>query len=231
MAQQYPEILLPSPSEVAAAAGENGSKILDATLWTGVAALSGLGIALALSLLLGTLFVRFRWLELALYPYAVVLQTLPVIAIAPLLVIWLGYGLGVSITTAALVCFFPLLTSLHLGLTSTPKEGLALFQMHRASWWDTLLKLRLPYALPYLFSGLRSAVGLSVIGAIVGEFVGSNGSPPSLGYGSMRALRAAETAEGFAMILASALLALLLFLGVRWLERRTLSSWHTGGAP
>lgn len=230
LARGYPPILLPSPLEVFQSSQENGMEILGAAGWTAVAALTGLGIGLVLAGVFAVLFNRFRWLELALYPYAVILQTLPVIAIAPLLVVWLGYGLGVSCVTATLVCFFPLLTSLHLGLNSTPQDGLALFSLHNASWTDTLFKLRIPYALPYLFAGLRSAVGLAVIGAVVGEFVGSNGSPPSLGYLTMRKLRSAETAEGFALIIASGLLALILFLSVRLLERRVLSSWHTGGA-
>ena len=231
LAQRYEAIILPSPLEVSEAATGMYSEILEATWWTAAASLTGLGIGLILACVFAVLFVRFRWLELALYPYAVILQTLPVIAIAPLLVIWLGYGLGVSCATAALVCFFPLLTSLHLGLNSTPSDGVALFRLQNASFRDTLLKLRMPYALPYLFTGLRSGVGLSVIGAVVGEFVGSNGSPSSLGYLTMRKLRSAETAEGFALIIASGLLALTLFLLVRLLERRVLSNWHTGGAP
>ncbi|MEC7240049.1 MAG: ABC transporter permease subunit [Myxococcota bacterium] len=230
LAQRYEAIILPSPNEVFRAGHGIFGELLVATGWTAAAALTGLGIGLLLACTFAVLFVRFRWLELALYPYAVVLQTLPVIAIAPLLVIWLGYGLGVSCATAALVCFFPLLTSLHLGLTSTPSDGVALFQLQNASFRDMLLKLRIPYALPYLFTGLRSGVGLAVIGAVVGEFVGSNGSPPSLGYLTMRKLRSADTAEGFALIIASGLLALTLFLIVRLLERRVLSSWHTGGA-
>lgn len=231
LAQRYEAIILPSPLEVFTAAQGMLGEIAEATWWTAVASMTGLGIGLTLACTFAVLFVRFRWLELALYPYAVILQTLPVIAIAPLLVIWLGYGLGVSCATATLVCFFPLLTSLHLGLNSTPSDGVSLFLLHKASFRDMLLKLRIPYALPYLFTGLRSGVGLAVIGAVVGEFVGSNGSPPSLGYLTMRKLRSAETAEGFALILASGLLALTLFLLVRLLERRVLSNWHTGGAP
>jgi NitT/TauT family transport system permease protein len=113
-------------------------------------------------------------------------------------------------------------------LSSTPKEGLALFELHGASRWKTLVKLRFPYALPLIFSGLRTAVGLSVIGAIVGEFVGSNGEPASLGYQSMRALRSAETPLGFSYILASAALALSLFGLVRFLEKKIIGPWHSG---
>jgi NitT/TauT family transport system permease protein len=228
LASQYPPILLPSPLEVAQAAAGNWGKILEATQWTAIAAIAGLVIASCIAILLAVAFTRFKWLELAITPFAVLLQTLPVIVIAPLLVVWLGYGLGVSIVTATLVCFFPLLTSTHMGLNATPREGLALFRMHRASWGKTLFKLRFPYALPMMFSGLRTAVGLSVIGAIVGEFVGSNGEPANLGYLSMRALRSAETALGFAMIFAAATLALLLFTAVRLLEKKMIGPWHSG---
>jgi len=228
LASQYPPILLPSPTEVGHAGANHWRQIAEATQWTAFAAISGLVMASCIALTLAVAFVRYRWLELALTPFAVLLQTLPVIVIAPLLVIWLGYGLGVSMVTATLVCFFPLLTSTHMGLSATPKEGLALFEMHNASWWNTLVKLRFPYALPLIFSGLRTAVGLSVIGAIVGEFVGSNGHPASLGYQSMRALRSAETPLGFAFILASAALALVLFGLVRLLEKKVIGPWHSG---
>jgi NitT/TauT family transport system permease protein len=228
LAAQYPPILLPSPMEVAQAGAADWGKILEATQWTAIAAISGLVIASCIAISLAVAFTRFKWLELAITPFAVLLQTLPVIVIAPLLVVWLGYGLGVSIVTATLVCFFPLLTSTHMGLSSTPREGLALFRLHRASWGQTLLKLRFPYALPMMFSGLRTAVGLSVIGAIVGEFVGSNGDPANLGYLSMRALRSADTALGFAMIFAAAILALFLFTMVRLLEKKMIGPWHSG---
>ena len=222
-------LLLPSPIEVGEAFKDNAGTIALASFWTGVAALCGLGIALLVATGLALLFLRYRWFESALYPYAVVLQTLPVIAIAPLLMIWFGYGLGGSIASAAIVCFFPLLTSLHLGLSLAPRELRDLFRLMKASERDTLIKLRLPNAVPYFFSGLRTAVGLSVIGAIVGEFVCTYGEATNLGRSIMISLNGAETPNAFAFIAASGLLSYGLFQTVLFLEKRTLQRMKRGG--
>jgi NitT/TauT family transport system permease protein len=194
---------------------------------------SALGLALALGVGLGgaLAFQRFQWLEWALYPYALAMQTVPIVIIAPLLVVWLGYGVPVAVATAALLAFFPILTAANLGLRSVPREQLELFQLHGASRSQELRLLRLPTSLPFLFSGLRTAAGLSVIGAVVGEFVGSFGDPPSLGALAMSALRGARTEASFAAILVATGLALGLFAAVRWAEGRMIGSWHPGGSP
>ena len=165
-------------------------------------------------------------MEIALYPYALLLQTVPIVAIAPLLVVWLGYGLPVATVTAAIVAFFPLLTSANLGLRSASSAQVELLQLYGASWTQTLWKLRLPAALPFIFGGLRTAVGLAVIGAVVGEFVGSTGTPACLGYLVLQSARSADTGLTFATIGVTALLALVLFGAVRLAERHMIGSWH-----
>jgi NitT/TauT family transport system permease protein len=230
LSTRYPPVLLPSPAEVAQELIRPGNGLW-AAAWTTFLS-SALGLALALGVGLGgaLAFQRFQWLEWGLYPYALAMQTVPIVIIAPLLVVWLGYGVPVAVATAALLAFFPILTAANLGLRSVPREQLELFQLHGASRSQELRLLRLPTSLPFLFSGLRTAAGLSVIGAVVGEFVGSFGDPPSLGALAMSALRGARTEASFAAILVATGLALALFAAVRWAERRMIGPWHPGGS-
>lgn len=229
LSQRVAEVLLPSPWQVAEAAWDQRSRLAEATLWTARSA--GLGLAAAAAVGFGgaVAFLRSRWLEVALYPYAVLLQTVPVVAVAPLLLVWLGYGPPVAAVTAAMVSFFPLLTAANLGLRAPSTAQLELLRLHGATWWQTLWLLRLPAALPFLFAGLRTAVGLAVIGAIVGEFVASNGDPPCLGNLVVFSARSARTATTFAAIACATVLALGAFGLVRWLEARVIGPWY--GAP
>jgi len=226
---QVNPVLLPSPLGVAEAARTHAGALFQATLTTGGAALAGLAVASALGVGGALLFQRSPVAERALYPYALFLQTLPVVAIAPLLVVWLGYGAPVAVGSAALVSFFPVLTSAHAGLAAADPDQVALLRLYRASWWQEMRQLRIPGSLPYVFAGLRTAAGLSTIGAIVGEFVGSNGFPPCLGYLVLRGMRAAETGLIFAAIGCAALLATVFFAAVRWLGARLVGRWHPGG--
>lgn len=228
LSTRYPPVLLPSPAEVTLAAIAGAETLLEATTTTAMSSLSGLLLAVGTGLLGAMLFSRSRWIEAALYPYALLIQTVPIVAIAPLLVVWLGYGSPPAIASAAIVSFFPVLTAANLGLRSTPREQVELFALYDAGFLRTLLHLRLPGALPFLFSGLRTAAGLSVIGAIVGEFVGSNGLPPSLGFVVLRSARSADTATSFAAIFAAAALALAFFSAVRLLEKFSIGRWHGG---
>ena len=228
LSARYPPVLLPSPVEVIQAASSGSGTLIEATVTTAVASLTGLLLAVGFGLIGAMLFSRSRWIEAALYPYALLIQTVPIVAIAPLLVVWLGYGSPPAIASAAIVSFFPVLTAANLGLRSTPREQVELFSLYDASFLRTLIHLRLPGALPFLFSGLRTAAGLSVIGAIVGEFVGSNGLPPSLGFVVLRSARSADTATSFAAIFAAAALALIFFSAVRLLEKLSIGRWHGG---
>lgn len=231
LSTRLPPVLLPSPLEVAQSAAQHRATLAEATLWTGVAAAGGLAVALVAGALGAVAFHRSRAIERALQPYALLIQTLPVVAIAPLLLVWLGYGTPVAVASAAIVAFFPLLTASHLGLQSADPAQVELLRLYGATWTQELLRLRVPAALPWFFGGLRTAAGLSVIGAIVGEFVGSNGAPPSLGYLVLRSARSADTGQTFAAIGCSAALALLFFALTRALQRRFTGRWHAGGTP
>ncbi len=226
LASRLPEVLLPGPMEVFSSLVEHRQRLAEASGNTLLASLAGLAIAGVSAALGAGLFLRSRWLEVALYPYALLVQTVPIVAIAPLLVVWLGYGLPVATVTAAIVAFFPLLTSANLGLRSAHPTQVELLQLYGAGWFQAMVKLRLPASLPFVFSGLRTAVGLAVIGAVVGEFVGSTGMPPCLGYLVIQSARSADTGLTFATITVTASIALLLFGLVRWLEARLIGSWH-----
>ena len=231
LASRLPPVLLPSPAEVLAAGWRARETLGQAALSTGLSALAGLGIATLGGLAGGVLFLRSRWLEAAFYPYALLIQTMPIVAVAPLLVVWLGYGRPVGVAAAAIASFFPVLTAVNVGLRSAEPEQVELLQLYGASWLQTLWKLRFPASLPYVFAGLRVAGGLAVIGAIVGEFIGSNGQPPSLGYLVLRAARTAETGLSLAAVLSATALSLLLYGAVRVAERWVIGPWHAGGPP
>lgn len=135
---------------------------------------AGFALGSVLGVGFGTLAAEFSIARRVIMPYVIITQALPKFALAPILVIWLGFGMGPKIIIAALIAFFPLLENTYLGLTSTPREHLELFRALRASRWTTLLKLRLPHAVPALFSGFRVALMLSLVGAVVAEYVGAN---------------------------------------------------------
>lgn len=228
-AARLPPVLVPSPVEVLLALSGQAPRLGQAAAVTAVSALGGLCVAFAVGMAGAIGFVRFRWLELAFYPYALALQTVPIVAIAPLLVVWLGYGPPVAVSTAAIASFFPILTSANVGLRAAEAEQLELLRLYGASRWQELWLLRLPGSLPYLFAGLRTAAGLGVIGAIVGELVGSNGAPLCLGYLVLHSARTADTPTTFAAITVATALSAILFGAVRWTERRVIGAWHAGG--
>ena len=230
VASRLPPVLLPSPLEVATSAWAAREQLWTASLQTAKAALGGLLVASVGGVLGGVLFLRSRWLEAAFYPYALLVQTLPIVAVAPLFVVWLGYGTPVALASGAIASFFPILTSANVGLRAAEPEQVELLRLYGARWLQILWKLRFPAALPYLFAGLRTAGGLAVIGAIVGEFIGSNGTPPSLGYLVLRAARTAETGLSFAAIFAATALSLALFGAVRLAEAWVIGRWHGGGS-
>ncbi|RME27645.1 MAG: ABC transporter permease [Deltaproteobacteria bacterium] len=218
-------VLLPAPLDVARALVEGRASLAEATLHTALASLGGLGIATLLGLCGAVLFHLSRTLELALYPYALVIQTLPVIAVAPLLVVWLDYGTPVAVASAAIVSFFVVLTSAHRGLSAADRGQVELLRLYGASRWQELRLLRLPASLPHVLAGLRSAGGLAVIGAVVGEFVGSNGVPRSLGYEVLYAIRTSSTDHSFAAIVCASALSSGYFLVVRLAERLVVGRW------
>lgn len=219
-------LLLPGPIAVLGALGRHHERLLVATGQTALGSLGGL----ALALLLGVGAAVAAWasapLRRALIPYTVLLQVVPIVAVAPLLVVWLGYGLPVAVASSFIASFYPVWSSASTGLVAPAPELVDLLRLYRAPRWRELVDLRLVAALPALFSGVRSAAGLAVIGAIVGEFVGSNGVPPTLGQLVVYSARSAQTDVAFAAIACATALALLLHGAARWTEARAIGRWY-----
>lgn len=219
-------LLLPTPWAIVATAWAERDRLLVASGQTALGALGGLGLAVAFGLGAAIAGWASRRVREALLPGAILLQVVPIVAIAPLLVVWLGYGLPVAVTTAFIAAFYPVYASASTGLVAPSAELVDLLRLYRAPRWRELTDLRLPAALPALFAGLRTAGGLAVIGGIVGEFVGSNGIPPTLGQLVVVGARSANTALSFAAIGGAALLALAVHGALRFAEARTIGRWY-----
>ncbi len=205
-----PSFLVPRPSAVLGVLLLERIELWEAFLATTTAAGGGFFLSVILGLLSAVSIQRFPWVDKALYPYAVFFQTVPIIAIAPLLVIWIGYGISTVIASSAIVCIFPIISNTLDGLRSSPQNLLDLFRLYGASPRDILFRLRLPSAIPSVFSGLRVAAGLAVIGAIVGEFIAGGG----IG-GLVDVARTQQRVDKvFAAILLGTLLGLALVKGV-----------------
>jgi NitT/TauT family transport system permease protein len=217
-----PNYLLPSPTEIIAVITKNYTLILqhfERTLFeVGV----GLGMGLSAAVVLSVLAVRSRPCEIVLYPLVVTLQTIPKVAIAPLLLIWLGFGIGPKIVISGLMCFFPIFINLTKGLKSLDPDLGDLLTVYKANTREILFKAKLPNAMPDFFAGLKAAVPLSVIGAIVGEFVGAN---QGIGYLIMQAQAGLEIAMVFASIAFLSFIGVVLFAIVRFIEKRAIF-WH-----
>ncbi|GDX80074.1 ABC transporter permease [Deltaproteobacteria bacterium] len=219
-------LLLPTPGAVLLALWDERLKLERAALETGIAALGGLAVASVFGVLAAAAAWWSRALRLAVLPYTVLVQIVPIVAIAPMLVVWLGYGRGVALSTAAIASFYPIYSAAQTGLVAPSTDLVDLYRLLGASRLQELLGLRAWAALPALFSGLRTAGGLAVIGAIVGEFIGSNGSPPTLGYTVLFASRSARSEVAFAAILVAGALALAIGAVTGWLERRWIGRWY-----
>jgi NitT/TauT family transport system permease protein len=219
--------LLPGPQEVANAVVENGPTIMAAMLTTLKEASLGFLGAIILGVTIAGILSQSRILERSIYPYAVLLQTVPVVAVAPLIVLWFGYNDLSVIIISMIMALFPIINNTLLGLRSTSRNLVELFAMHRTSRLVQFCKLRFPGALPSIMAGLRISAGLSVIGAIVGEFIiGSGSSQGGLGVQIIFAQGRMYTALLFAEVIAATLLGFLFFSLVSGAGSFLLKHWH-----
>ena len=224
---EIPAWLLPPPSAIGRAAARDGSTLLGASFITGRAALVGFGLSAVVGALTAIILGSSRLLERALYPYTIFLQTVPIVAIAPLLVLWFGPGPRAVAVSSFIVSLFPVIANTLTGLRSVEPALKDLFRLYRARRLATLWKLELPAALPHMVTGLRVASGLSVIGAIVGEFVaGFSEGSAGLGILVLSAYRQFRTDLLFAAVLGASGLGLLLFGAVSLVGARLLRRWH-----
>ena len=187
--------------------------------------------AFFLAVLVGTviafLFVQSRTIEASLFPYAVLLQVTPIVAIAPLIIIWVKHPLTALVVCATLVALFPIISNTILGLRSVNPGLVNLFRMNKATRWQTLVKLRIPSAAPYFFGGLRISSGLALIGAVVAEFVaGTGGTSAGLAYQILQAGYQINIPRLFAALLLITVTGVLLFLLMVFLSKLALGQWH-----
>lgn len=217
-------VLLPGPGAVLTAGWKIRVSLLEAAWRTALAALTGLSLSIVLGTLTAFAFSQSAVVRRAFYPYAVLLQTVPIIAIAPIVIVSLGRGFSSVAVVSAILGLFPIITSTTTGLLQVDGMLLDLFRLYRASRWQTLLKLRVPAALPYLISGIRIASGSSIVGAIVGEFFVGDGTP---GLGSMIQRKSASlvlselyATVGVATLLGTVVFGFITVLGEAVLRRR-----------
>lgn len=225
-----PLYLVPGPGTVVAAAWTQVGLLAVASGTTMAEALVGFVTSAIAGIALAFLFTRARWIERSFVPYAVFLQTVPVVAIAPLLVLWFGVGFKACAAASFLVALFPVITAATAGLQSVDPDLRALFRLYGAGRLQTFVKLEAPAAVPYLAAGLRSSSGLAVIGAVVGEFVAGHAEGrPGLGSVILSSYRQLQTPLMFAAVLCCSACGLVLFGTVSLAGHWWLRRWYASG--
>jgi putative hydroxymethylpyrimidine transport system permease protein len=209
---EVPTFILPSPLRIMSTAVVEASLLSSNTAVTALEILAGIFVALAVALPLATVMFAQPSVEHALAPFLVASQAIPVFALAPLLVVWLGYGIAGKVLMAAIIIFFPITINLLEGFKSCSPEYKMLFNLMGAGFWNRMRLLHWPWALPYFFAGLKVGVSIAPIGAVIGEWVG------------------AQKGLGFLMIQANARLRVdLVFAAILWLSAMGLTMWGLVG--
>ena len=225
---QIPRFVLPAPSAIWQALIDDFPSLMT-SLWTTLritllafllALISGVALAIAFS--------QSRIVEMALYPYAVILQVTPVVAIAPLIIIWVGFErINLALLILAwIVAFFPILSSTTLGLRSVDHNLVDLFRLYGATPWQILTRLRLPSALPYLLNGMKTSGGLALIGTVVAEYGAGSGTATGLAWRIVEAGNRLQIARMFAALFLLAFLGVAIFFLLALLEHWLLRQWH-----
>jgi NitT/TauT family transport system permease protein len=227
---RIPRFILPSPWEVVLAVFNRRESLFTALRITSSAVLLGLLASVVAGMIIAIIFAQSHWIRRMLYPYTILLQTVPIVAISPLIVMWAGPGtvsVSVSLITF-IICLAPIIANATQGLISVDKNLVSLFAMHNASRIQTFWKLRLPHAVPSLFVGLRISSGISVIGGITGElFAGSSRvGEGGIGYSIMYASTQLQTDYLFALVFVATALGFAFFFLVSFLEWYFLHHWH-----
>lgn len=228
-----PAYMLPGPAAVVQVIAARYPSLLDSLWITTREAAGGLIASVAVGLCVAMVFSQWRWLRQTLYPYTILLQTVPIVAIAPLIILWIGAGIFAVTVVTFIICLAPIIANTTQGLISVDENLVQLFVMQKASPAQVLFKLRLPNALPSFFTGLRIAAGISVIGGITGElFAGSaRVGEGGLGYAMIYANNQMETSYLFALVLAATVLGFSFFFLVMFLEWLALHNWHESSRP
>jgi NitT/TauT family transport system permease protein len=221
--------LLPRPDEVITQGlfgpNQDWQRILISIGLTTEVAISGLVIAAVIGIAWAVGMSMGRWVERSTYPYAVILQTIPILAITPLIGFWFGFEFPARLVVTVMIALFPMVSNTLFGLQSVDRSQHELFQLQKAGRWTVLTKLMFPAALPSIFVGLRTSAGLAVVGAIVGDIFFQRGTP-GIGAQIQIYTRLLESPQLIAAILASALLGVLMFLIFGLLSKLAVGKWY-----
>lgn len=222
-----PHYLVPSPALMVETLVAHFGQLMLALWVTVKVTVLAFVLATVVGVAISFLFVQSRTIETAFFPYAILLQVTPIVAVAPLIIIWVRNPTGAMVVCAALVALFPIISNTTLGLRSVDPDLQSYFRMNRASRLQTLWRLRIPSALPYFFGGLRISSGLSLIGAVVAEFVaGTGGTGAGLAYQILQAGFQLDIPRMFAALFLISLTGVALFVLMAWWSRRVLGGWH-----
>jgi len=224
--------LLPPPHEVI----ESGffdslhlSELMEGLWATTVVTLIGLSISAVLGMSIAILMAQFKWFEFTFFPYAIVIQATPIIAIVPLIGVWMGFSFNARVLVVVIISIFPIITNTLFGLKSVDRNQIDLFALHNVGGFTRLRKLMLPAATPAIFTGFRIAAGLGVVGAIVGEFFFKGGQEKGIGRLISRYQNQLQTKQLIAAIILSSILGVVLFLTVGAAGSRLTRAWRDEG--
>lgn len=224
---QIPHYILPAPSLVLTTLFDNWTTLWPALWFTVKLTLLSLACAVVGGVLIAIAFALFKWVEIGFFPIAVILQVTPIIAIAPLILIYVSSTTAALLLCAWIVAFFPILSNTVIGLKSADRNLRDLFQLYRASPWQTFRYLLVPSALPYFMAGLKIAGGLALIGAVVAEFTaGTAGRETGLASRILESSFRTEIPMMFAALLLVSLLGIVIFIVFAALSRAVLGHWH-----
>jgi NitT/TauT family transport system permease protein len=225
--------LVPPPHEVVRVSfldPYNLQELLDALWLSTRVAFLGLAVAIAIGTALAVAMSQARWVECSVYPYAVITQTIPILACVPVFGFWFGFGFFSRVLVCIIIALFPIIANTLFGLQSVQREHHDLFTLHGAGRLTRLWKLQFPAALPAVFTGLRISAGLAVIGAIVGDFFFKQGDP-GIGILIDRYQSRLQSEQMVAAIILSSLLGIVVFWFFGFLARRAVGSWHESAGP
>ena len=225
--------LLPPPHDVVRVGFLDRDNLVELLLALGLSArvaMLGLAVAVVAGVAVAVLMSQARWVERSFYPYAVILQTVPILALVPMFGFWFGFGFFSRVLVCVLIGIFPIIANTLFGLRSVADSYHDLFTLNRAARLTRLVKLQIPAAAPSIFTGLRIAAGLSVIGAIVGDFFFKQGQP---GIGILIELyrQRLQSEQLFAAVILSSLFGLVVFWGFGFLARWAVGGWHESARP
>ncbi|KQR73846.1 ABC transporter ATP-binding protein [Burkholderia sp. Leaf177] len=224
---KVPVYLVPAPHDIAMQLFKDGPMLFAALEATLEITLLAFALATLVGVTIALLFVQSPMIEASFFPYAILLQVTPIVAIAPLIIIWVKDTTFALVICATLVALFPIISNTALGLRSVNPGLINLFRINRATRWQTLVRLRIPSALPYFFGGLRISSGLSLIGAVVAEFVaGTGGSGAGLAYQILQAGFQLNIPRLFAALFLITVTGVVLFGITAWASRVGLRGWH-----